>query len=100
MSIRTWNNLILETRIEAGYAARRNRGSYSGTKIHRLISEYIVGQVDESIVPMPGSLEARHVMNRSAVLFSCSPACGCTQGQNAGKPSKTLTLENVTCTRC
>lgn len=36
MTTREWGGLILETRYEFGKAARRNRGNYSGEKVHRL----------------------------------------------------------------
>lgn len=62
---------------EVGSAARRNRGQFSGQKIHRLVTTY-----------------------RDGRLIHCSPVCGCTQGQFAGTPSPRLTQADVTCTKC
>lgn len=96
---RTWSNYILESRIEAGYAAQKNRGRFTGTKMHRLQSEYIVGLVDEAAEPA-GTLGARFIVNRKPILFSCRPMCGCTQGQHAASPRYGATLDQVNCTRC
>lgn len=96
---RTWGGLILEMRIEYGSAARRNRGRYAGQKVHRLISEYVVG-LEAGHQPRPGSCGAAFLRDGKPVLFACSPACGCTQGQHAGRPFPGLTAERVTCAKC
>jgi hypothetical protein len=100
MTTRTWENLILETRYEVGRAAHRNRGSYSGAKLHHVASEYIVGLVDETIIPLHGTLGAKFRVDRKPVLFSCRPCCGCTQGQRAALPVRDATVAQITCTRC
>lgn len=104
---RTWGNLILETRANYGSAARRNRGAYTGQKVHRLVSTYIVGVVDEAKEREKGiknnravTLGGRFLLNGDPVLFSCAPACGCTQGQMAGSPNDRSTIANVTCEKC
>ncbi len=103
---RTWGNLVLETRIEYGAAARRNRGRYAGHKTHRLHSEYIVALVDteatrpEIVNGRATTLGARFLLNGKPVLFSCSPCCGCTQGQHSGQPDDRLTSEKVNCEKC
>lgn len=102
-SLRTWGGLILQTRVEYGTAARRNRGRYAGHKIHRLISEYVVG-LTPGHVPAPGTVSAAFARSGRPQLFSCHPACGCTQGQHAGRPAYNLPGRNpadsVTCTKC
>jgi hypothetical protein len=99
MTTRTWGGLILETRFEFGKAAHRNRGNYSGQKIHALWTEYVVGLV-EGEVPRPGTVGARFQKTGKPVLFSVSPRCGATQGQHAGQPYPNLTAGDVTCERC
>lgn len=110
---RTWGGLVLETRAEYGHAARRNRGRYAGRKIHRLISEYVVG-LEPGYVPAPGTVGERFLTGERKldaigrtvrtpgvpVLFACRPACGCCQGQHGGSPSPGLTAESVTCDTC
>jgi len=96
---RTWSGLILESRTEYGSAARRNRGRYAGVKIHVLRSEYVVG-LEPGYVPRPGSFGALFANGGKPVLFSCAPACGCTGGQRAGRPSPGLTDSDVTCAVC
>lgn len=111
---RTWSNLVLETRVEYGAAAHRNRGRYSGQKIHRLICEYVVGVVDEDAAMLSGGVGRDFLVGvrtrdeigrtvripRQPVLFSCHPACMCTQGQHVGQPNARLTAENVNCIKC
>jgi hypothetical protein len=99
MTTRTWGGLILESRAEFGKAARRNRGNYSGEKVHRLWAEYIVGLVAGE-VPRRGTLGARFEKTGKPVLFSSWPRCGATQGQHAGAPFPELTAADVTCERC
>ena len=96
---RVWCDLILETRIEFGRAARQNRSSYSGTKTHRLRCEYVVGVVD-GYAPKPNTIGAKFVRTGRPELFSCSPCCGCTQGQHAGRPIAGWTESNVDCSKC
>lgn len=93
---REWSGLILETRYETGSAARRNRGAYSGTKIHRICSEYVVGLSDGK-KPAPGTIGAVWLRERQPVLFSSYPMCGCTIGQHAARPVAGAT---VTCEKC
>jgi hypothetical protein len=97
-----WGNLILDRRTEYGRAAQKNRGNYSGQKVHRLHCEYIVGVVDESAeLNLPyQSIGKRFLKESKPVLFSCSPACGCTSGQNAGRPIQDATEQNITCEKC
>jgi hypothetical protein len=59
-----------------GYAARRNRGAYSGRKVHRIRVETMNG------------------------IVSYHPSCGCTSGQYAAKPVAGLTAADVTCEIC
>ena len=99
MMTREWGGLILETRYEFGKAARRNRGNYSGEKVHRLWCEYIVGLVAGE-TPRPGSLGARFQKTGKPTLFSARPRCGATQGQHSGAPYPELTADDVTCERC
>jgi len=95
---RTWSNLILESRTEYGSAARRNRGRHAGHKIHRLNCEYVIGVVDAS--QETGETGRKFLKTGLAVLFSVWPACGCTQGQIAGSPNRSLDSSNVTCEKC
>jgi hypothetical protein len=96
---RVWSELVLESRKEFGYAARRNRGRYAGQKVHVVITEYIVG-VTDGYVPRPGTIAVEFVKTGKPVLFSARPLCGATQGQHAARPVATLTAADVTCTRC
>lgn len=98
-TMREWGGLILEARTEYGTAARRNRGQYAGHKIHRLHCEYVVGVVPGS-EHRPGSYGANFLKTGKPSLFHISPVCGCTSGQNAGKPYPNLTAESVTCEKC
>lgn len=98
-------NCILERKVEYGHAARKNRGRNSGAKIHKLECDYVIGLVDESLETRPGTygyqwLKQKRAGREAPVLFKCSPACGCTSGQNAGKPIAGLTEESVTCSKC
>jgi hypothetical protein len=95
-----WGNLILETRIEFGHAARFNRSRYAGTKVHRIIAEYCVGRVDEAAPVRPGTFEAKFIAVGKPVLVSARPACGCTQGQHAAAPVAGMTADRVTCANC
>lgn len=88
-----------ETRIEYGVAARRNRGSYTGQKTHRLVCTYIIG-LDEGEEPRPGTYARSFKQTGEPVLLSCHPACGCTQGQHAGRPVPGRTEADVTCEKC
>lgn len=100
MATRTWDNYVLEHRIEYGSAARRNRGRYSGAKVHRLSCQYVIGLVDPTLTPKPGTISAAFARTGKPVLFSCWPCCGCTQGQHAGTPTPGLSQADVTCTKC
>jgi hypothetical protein len=96
---RAWGNLILRRRYSTGYAARANRGSYSGTKVHRIVVEEIVEVIDEEkerAIPNP-TLGKRFLIARNPVVFSAYPMCGCTQGQNAARESAG---REVTCSKC
>ena len=97
---RTWGPYLLETRTEYGYAAHGNRGRYSGTKVHELRVDYIVGLADPHAEAKSGTYGTRFKRTGQPVLFSCQPACGCTGGQNAGRPSPRLTAADVTCKNC
>lgn len=97
---RIWNNYILEYRSAYGHAARRNRGRFTGAKIHALFCEYVVGLVDPSIPCKPGTAGHTFRTTGEPVLFTVFPVCGCTQGQHAGSPIKGATKDDVTCTRC
>lgn len=99
MATRLWGSYTLEMRTEFGTAARRNRGRYAGHKVHRLISEYIVA-VDNPEAERVGTLGQRFIKTGQPVLFSCSPACGCTQGQHAGQPIEGKSEADVTCAKC
>lgn len=94
---REWSGLILESRIEYGSAARHNRGRYAGTKVHKLRTEYVVGVVPGT-EHYPGSYGA--IFRGEPLFFRAYPACGCTQGQRAGKPNAELTAADITCSRC
>jgi hypothetical protein len=94
-----WNGLIVEARTEFGKAARRNRGNYAGTKIHRLRTEYVVGIVPGTPVH-PGEAGARFQKTGKPVLLATYPACGCTMGYHAGMPVAGLTAEHVNCAKC
>lgn len=99
---RTWCNYVLEYRTEYGQAAHKNRGYFSGQKTHRLTCQYVIAVVDEALelanrFPTVGK---RFLKTRKPVLFSCQPACGCTQGQNAGAPVAGRTAADVTCEKC
>jgi hypothetical protein len=88
----------LERRIEYGAAARHNRSQYTGTKVHRLATTWIVEL-------LPGCWHRGTMMDEmrrkgQPVLFSAYPACGATQGQFAAQPYTNLTEANVTCTKC
>jgi len=96
---KTWGGLVLETHVEYGHAARRNRGRYAGQKIHKLFCEYVVG-LEDGYRPQPGTVGAAYLRTGKPVLFSARPACGCCQGQMAGSPRARLTAEHVTCEKC
>lgn len=99
--VREWGNYLLGNRYdEIGHAAHRNRGRNTGTKIHRLRTEYIVGLVDETRQEKPGTFGATFAKTHKPVLCSCAPSCGTTSGQHAGRPDSRLTREHVTCTKC
>jgi hypothetical protein len=95
----TRDGITRVTRVEFGSAARMNRGSYSGQKIHRLISEYIVA-VEEGTEVKRGTFAAEFIRTGKPVQTSCFPACGCTMGQFAGRPAAHLTAADVTCSKC
>lgn len=99
---RTWGNYILETRVEYGAAAQKNRGRYSGTKTHKLYSEYIVGVVDEAAEKALGysTLGKRFLRDSKPVLLACRPCCGCCQGQMGGSPISSKTENDITCEKC
>lgn len=95
----TRDGITEEMRVEFGSAARMNRGSYSGQKIHRLISIYIVA-VAEGTEIKPRTFAAEFIKTGKPVRTSCHPACGCCQGQFAGRPYEKLTEADVTCSKC
>lgn len=97
---RKWDNLILEERIEFGFAARKNRGKFSGSSIHEVVSEYIVGLVDNTIDQREGTISRRFQVTGKEQLFSCSPSCGTTQGQMAALPVQGKTDIDVNCSKC
>ena len=100
---RVWGNYKLERRIEFGHAARRNRGHFTGQKIHRLRTEYIVEVIDEAAeraIVTYNTLGHRFLRDRKPVLFTVYPCCGVTSGQFAGIPVSGYTQASVTCTRC
>ncbi len=84
---------------EYGTAAHKNRGSFSGEKVHALRCEYLVN-VDDSVTVQPGTHSDLWRKTRKPVLTSCAPVCRCTDGQRAGKPVRTKTEADVTCTKC
>ena len=97
--LRLWGDYVLQCRTEYGSAARGNRGRYSGSKAHKLDTEYVVDVLrpeDER----PGTIGHRFLRTRTPQLFSARPVCGCTQGQRAGLPSHHLTAADVTCAKC
>jgi len=98
---RIWDNYILRTRYSTGRAARNNRRSYSGQKIHRIAIEEIVGLVDENVDEAVGTLGHRFKMARlrgkDVFEFSSWPLCGCTSGQHAAMEVANAT---VTCEKC
>jgi hypothetical protein len=96
---RTCGGMILETRLEFGRAARKNRGSFKGQECHKLLCEYVVGIV-EGEKPAAGTFGDKFIQTGKPVLRSCRPLCGCTQGQFAGTPVAGKTAENVTCKKC
>jgi hypothetical protein len=93
---RIWGNYKLRTRYSTGFAAHRNRGSYSGTKIHRIRIEEVVEVIDASIEPAKGTV-GRWFLNGHPAVFSISPMCGCTGGQNAARE---VANQTVTCEKC
>lgn len=97
MSLETWNGLILETRVTTGSAAQKNRGRFSGQKVHRVVCQYVIG-VAAGYEPRPGTVGAAFLLTGKPVLFSCRPACGCTTGQMAGRPD--ATERPITCSKC
>ena len=94
---RVWDNFILQRRYSEGFAARANRGSYTGQKIHKIVIEEIVGLVDPDVTYAPGTLGYRHKLAGRPVLFSAYPLCGCTQGQHAAREAAG---REITCTKC
>lgn len=96
---RTRDGLVLEDRVEYGGAARRNRGSYSGTKTHRLWCWYVV-DLEPGYEPPAGTFGAVFLKTGRPVLYSCYPVCGCTDGQHAGKPVAGKTEADVNCGKC
>jgi hypothetical protein len=97
--ITEWDNYILGIRFTTGLAARRNRGSNSGDKIHRLYIQEIIAVKDEAkeLAASSATLGKRFLMNRKPVVFSVRPSCGCCQGQNAGRE---IAGREVTCSKC
>lgn len=96
----TWGNYRTEARREYGAAARRNRSRHSGVKVHKLVCEYVIGLIDETVIGRAGTFGETFRRTGKPVLFSCHPACGCTTGQHAGAPDARLKAEDVTCTKC
>jgi hypothetical protein len=90
---------ILETRVEYGSAAHGNRGRYSGQKVHRLRTTWIVGLLPSQ--SRRGTFGEQFRRNGGKpVLFQAYPVCGITQGQHAGLPFANLTAADVTCSKC
>lgn len=98
---RTWGNYRLRTRYAVGSAARGNRGNFSGTKIHRIKIEEVIGVIDEALERgLTHPTIGKRFLLGSDHTFSIMPACGCTRGQNAAKEHKGLTDKDVTYTKC
>ena len=95
-----WDNYRLGVRVEFGHAAHRNRGRNTGVKVHRVVSKYVVGVIDESKETRSDTFGAQFIRHRKPVLFGCRPVCGCTSGQHAARPDSRLTAERVTCAKC
>ncbi len=94
-----WGNYILRTRQSVGSAARGNRRSFTGTKVHRITIQEIVRVIDEQ-----AELDKNHptlgkdfLKKRKPIVFSAFPNCGCCQGQHAALERAGAA---VTCTRC
>lgn len=98
VKVRVWDNYLLLPRQTVGSAARHNRRSYSGTAIHRITIEEIVGVLDEAAELTKGdTLGKRFLKTRKPTEFSSSPDCGCCQGQHAAREVKGAV---VTCKKC
>lgn len=92
-------NYVLDRKYEVGFAARKNRGRFSGQKTHHVVSQYVVAVLrpqDEGRT----TYGAAFLRTGSAQLYSCWPVCGCTQGQHAGRPAPALTQQDITCSKC
>ena len=89
----------IEYRVGYGYAAHKNRGKFSGQKVHLLSCQVIVG-VEDGFFPEKHSLGAKFLETGKPVLYSCHPACRTTQGQRAGRVREGFTADNVTCEKC
>ena len=92
------HGLVLETRLEYGRTARRNRGWHAGAKVHALWCEYVIGLEPGAQLHPVGTIGARFLRTGKPALYSVYPACMCTQGQMAGMPMKGFTADHVTCT--
>ncbi len=100
--IRVSGNLELKRREAFGTAARRNRGSYTGTKIHRLYIEEVIRvlNVEEELAKAWPTFGKTFLKTGKPVIYSSRPACGVTGGQNAARENPKLTASDVTCANC
>lgn len=101
MDVKVWSELQLETRFEYGYATHHNSGRrYEGEKVHKIVSEYIVGVTSE-YVDRPETIGHTFIVTGLPQLFSSRPLCGCTQGQHAAQPVKSFEADSfITCKKC
>jgi hypothetical protein len=95
--VTTWDGLIQGSRISTGHAAHRNRGRFTGQKVHRVVCTDVIGIADPAREIRPGTFAAKFVATGKPVTMSARPACGCTQGQFAASESAGL---EVTCSKC
>jgi hypothetical protein len=99
-NVQEWGNYLLGMRNEYGSAAHGNRGKYSGAKVHRVVSKYVVGVIDQTKETRQDTFGAKFLKTGKPQLFSCRPACGCTSGQHAARPDSRFTSEHVNCSKC
>lgn len=90
-----WSGYLVVNAFRVGAAARRNRGSYSGQKVHRLYVGYIVGKVNTD------AIDTDYIAwVTEPKLHSIGPVCGCTQGQHAGSVIPGKQNADINCTKC
>lgn len=96
---RVWGNYVLRTRQSVGTAARGNRRSFTGTKVHRITIEEVVRVIDEQaeLALNARTMGKDFLKTRKPIVFSTWPNCGCCQGQHAALERIGAT---VTCARC